>query len=67
MIALDGVEHVIEAGTVIDIQPYTRHGFQCLGDEPLRIMEISTQHFEYDTIREALPWAPGHEIPVDVE
>lgn len=48
---LDGVMHVVEAGSVVEIPPYTQHRFTAVGG-PAVIVEVSTQHFEHDSIRE---------------
>lgn len=61
LMLIDHEEHVVEAGSVVDIQPYTWHGFKAEGDEPLVLMEVSTQHFEFDTTRLRLREASSDE------
>lgn len=51
MLELDGVEHIMEPGSVVDVAPYTRHRFRVEGPLPSTILEVSTQHFEFDSIR----------------
>ena len=52
VLELDGAEHVMEPGSVVDVAPYTRHRFRNLSDTtPATILEVSTQHFEFDSIR----------------
>ncbi len=50
ILTLDGVAHVMEPGSVVDIPPYTRHRFRSPGGAT--VLEVSTQHFEFDSIRE---------------
>lgn len=57
-IELDGVEHVMEPGSVLDVAPYTRHRFGTL-NASATILEVSTQHFEFDSIRVPGPGQRG--------
>lgn len=62
LMMLESEEHVVEAGSVVDIQPYTWHGFKAESDTPLVIMEVSTQHFEFDTKRLKPEEEPTHAV-----
>lgn len=50
-IELDDAEHVMEPGSVLDVAPYTWHRFGAF-NEAATILEVSTQHFEFDSIRQ---------------
>lgn len=45
------IPHVMEVGDLITIQPYQQHGFCNIGDTAGVLLEISTQHFEDDSVR----------------
>lgn len=53
IVELDGVEHVLEEGAVLEIAPYVRHSFSLTPHDRhgAVIFEVSTQHFESDSIR----------------
>lgn len=57
------VAHVMEAGSLIQLQPYTEHAIGNIGERGIvRLFEASTQHFEYDSIR-----IPAQEDYLDVD
>ena len=49
---LDGDLRYLIPGMVVDVYPYTKHRFTGMSEGHAIIMEISTQHFEDDSIRE---------------
>lgn len=52
MLDLGGVEHIVEPGSVVEVQPYVRHRFRDASRDGLtRVLEVSTQHVETDTVR----------------
>lgn len=48
-IQLDGATHLMDAGSTLELPPYTRHQFASHGGAT--IMEVSTQHVETDSVR----------------
>lgn len=52
---IDGGWHVMEPGSVIEIAPYETHALRNEGPGLLRVMEVSTQHFEDDSVRLGRP------------
>lgn len=56
LLELDGVQHVMEPGSVVDIQPYTEHRFTAEGTQPAVLLEASTQHFEADSKRKGVDY-----------
>lgn len=46
-----GEWHTLEAGSVIEIQPYQVHAIAPQGSCTLRLLEISTQHLDGDSHR----------------
>jgi len=51
----DGLDPIfcLEPGDCVTIQPYQRHGFHNVGETPAVLFEVSTQHFEDDSVRES--------------
>ena len=50
--------HVLEAGTVVDIQPYQVHSLKSAGDGPVHVLEISTQHRDSDSYKMERTYGP---------
>jgi len=43
--------HLLEPGTVVDIQPYQVHSLESADQGPVHVLEVSTQHRDCDSYR----------------
>jgi quercetin dioxygenase-like cupin family protein len=51
LLTLGGVPMHLRKGDIVDILPGISHCFQCLTTEGAMILEVSTEHFEDDSVR----------------
>lgn len=45
------IPHLMEAGSLLVVPPYLVHAFECPDHAPAILFEVSTQHFEDDSVR----------------